>query len=92
MVDFLGYRPSAIAAAAILCAADEIADLPAGDNGDHSSRYQEWVSKVISAFLIAGFWLPPVKLPHFHPHLLPSLHVACFLYVYVQKENLPDFY
>ncbi|XP_073104286.1 cyclin-D2-1 isoform X2 [Elaeis guineensis] len=45
VVDFLGYRPSAIAAAAILCAADEIADFPAGDDGDPSSRFDVWVSK-----------------------------------------------
>ncbi|XP_008795637.1 cyclin-D2-1-like isoform X2 [Phoenix dactylifera] len=45
VVDFLGYRPSAIAAAAILCAADEIADFPSGDDGDRSSRFDEWVSK-----------------------------------------------
>ncbi|XP_010939009.1 cyclin-D2-1 isoform X1 [Elaeis guineensis] len=46
VVDFLAYRPSAIAAAAVLCAADEIADVPALDHGDSSSRFDEWVNKV----------------------------------------------
>ncbi|XP_010939010.1 cyclin-D1-1 isoform X2 [Elaeis guineensis] len=45
VVDFLAYRPSAIAAAAVLCAADEIADVPALDHGDSSSRFDEWVNK-----------------------------------------------
>ncbi|XP_008810097.2 cyclin-D1-1-like isoform X2 [Phoenix dactylifera] len=45
VVDFLAYRPSAIAAAAVLCAADEIADFPARDDGDSSSRFDEWVRK-----------------------------------------------
>ncbi|XP_072981859.1 cyclin-D2-1-like isoform X1 [Typha latifolia] len=44
VVDFLGYRPSEIAAAAVLCAADEIADSSAVDNGDLMHCFDKWVN------------------------------------------------
>ncbi|WOK92369.1 hypothetical protein Cni_G01060 [Canna indica] len=47
VVDFLGYHPSVIAVASFLCAADEIADSSAGDNGDLSSCFDAWVDKEV---------------------------------------------
>ncbi|URD74375.1 Cyclin, C-terminal domain [Musa troglodytarum] len=47
VVDFLGYRPSAIAAAAALCTADEVADPSAGGSADVLRCSDEWVNKVI---------------------------------------------
>ncbi|XP_042466708.1 cyclin-D2-1-like isoform X2 [Zingiber officinale] len=44
-VDFLEYPPSAIAAAALLRAAEEIADSSAGDIGDLAPRLGAWISK-----------------------------------------------
>ncbi|CAL9064620.1 unnamed protein product, partial [Musa banksii] len=47
VVDFLGYRPSAIAAAAALCAADEVADPSAGGSADVLRCSDEWVNKQV---------------------------------------------
>ncbi|XP_074590163.1 cyclin-D2-1-like [Curcuma longa] len=46
-VDFLEYPPSAIAAAALLRAAEEIADSSAGDIGDLTPRLGAWTSKEV---------------------------------------------
>lgn len=45
-VDFLEYPPSAIAAAALVRAAEEIADSSAGHIGDLTLRLGAWISKV----------------------------------------------
>ncbi|URD74376.1 Cyclin, C-terminal domain [Musa troglodytarum] len=47
VVDFLGYRPSAIAAAAALCTADEVADPSAGGSADVLRCSDEWVNKEV---------------------------------------------
>ncbi|XP_042455321.1 cyclin-D1-1-like [Zingiber officinale] len=45
VVDFLSFRPSEIAVASALCAADDTADASAGCGGDSSSRSAEWASQ-----------------------------------------------
>ncbi|KAJ8460570.1 hypothetical protein OPV22_033496 [Ensete ventricosum] len=45
VVDFLVYRPSVLAAAAFLCAANEMTESSAIGTGDWSSCFDAWVSK-----------------------------------------------
>ncbi|CAL9129549.1 unnamed protein product, partial [Musa acuminata var. zebrina] len=45
VVDFLVYRPSVMAAAAFLCAANEMTESSAIGTGDWSSCFDAWVSK-----------------------------------------------
>lgn len=80
----MGYRPSAVAAAAILCAADEIADLPVGDVGDPSNRFNEWVCKVISSISIvpdSGYLQSnyPISMLTFRHFCMPRLHDTLLL-------------
>lgn len=47
MVEFLGYRPSEIAAAAIMCAGKGIGDVSGVACGDSSRPFNERVNEVI---------------------------------------------
>ncbi|KAK8962770.1 Cyclin-D1-1 [Platanthera guangdongensis] len=46
VVDFLKFRPSAIAAAAVLCVAEELFGYSSGDDSDCLGCFSAWVSKV----------------------------------------------
>ncbi|XP_042380832.1 cyclin-D2-1-like [Zingiber officinale] len=45
VVDFISFRPSEIAVAAVLCAADESTDGPAANGGNLLSRSDDWANK-----------------------------------------------
>ncbi|XP_058069781.1 cyclin-D1-1-like [Magnolia sinica] len=47
VIDFLGYRPSTIAAAAVLCAAGEIGDSLAGDDWSAAMFYDELSQELV---------------------------------------------